>query len=124
MTPDRKTRAQANLRSIAGEAAEGHTVYRLEFSDGAAYVGQTRRALLRRIAGHMLETLSIQSRITAGQSMRVAIVASGLSRQEATRIEAAEIAKIERPINSQLAGGRTVPIPGQAETAAEALQYL
>ncbi len=93
---NRKAIAQANLRCITGEPPEGHTVYWLEFSDGSACVGQTGRLLLRRLSSHMLETLSIQSRIAAGQSMRVAFVASGLSRSEAQRLEAVEIARTER----------------------------
>ena len=91
-----------------GEEPTGRTVYRVEFSDGSAYIGQTGRSALRRLSSHILATLSIQERIAGGLAVRLVIVASGLDEAEAARIEAAEIAGCDRPINVHLANGRTV----------------
>ena len=105
-------------------------VYRIDFSDGAAYVGITSRQIAIRVAEHFgfdgigratgewtpsgdrTETYGIAERWRQGITARATCVASGLTKGEARSVEKAQIAKISNPINVQKARRRTVVTPG------------
>ena len=87
------------------EAPSGWTVYRLDFSDGSAYVGRTKRSVLKRIAVHLLDGANVQERIAAGLTMRVSLVATGLDDASAESVEHDAIVRLDKPINRQGARG-------------------
>lgn len=103
---------------LAGESYAGVSVYRIDLSDGTAYVGITSRGIADRVAEHYgfaapwldvrnPETLAIASRLRAGCTARVTCIASGLSKGQAQDRERQVIEGLARPLNTVHARGRT-----------------
>ena len=101
----------------------GYSVYRIAFTDGAAYVGITARPVIARIEEHFgatgpqgspdfsdmpisdrfrsgLGAMAIVERLNAGIGCTVDVLASGLDRSGAMHRETAEIAALEKPLNA------------------------
>ena len=109
-----------------GEAPDGFTVYRLEFEDGSAYVGRTRRSVVRRLSEHLLDGGPVQERIAAGLAMRVAILGTGLEDALAASVEHEAIGNLDKAINRQGArtGATAVNLPHVEHAAAMAARVV
>ena len=92
---------------MPGESG-GHSVYRLTFVDGSAYVGMTGRDILNRIEEHFgagergngIGNLAIRERAALG-AWRIEVIASGLSLDDAMALERQEIARLPAALNVQ-----------------------
>ena len=84
--------------NLPGESG-GHSVYRLTFADGSAYVGMTGRDVFNRIKEHFgagergngIGNLGIRMRAALG-AWRIEVLTSGLSRDDAMALERLETA--------------------------------
>ena len=92
---------------LPGESG-GHSVYRLTFADGSAYVGMTGRDILNRIQEHFgagkrgngIGNIAIQERAALG-AWRIEVLASGLARDDAIALERQEIVRLPTALNAQ-----------------------
>ena len=108
---------------LPGESG-GHSVYRLTFADGSAYVGMTGRDILNRIQEHFgagerndgIGNIAIQERATLG-AWRIEVLASGLSRDDAIALERQEIARLPAALNAQNATTRARDLHDPAQGA-------
>lgn len=108
---------------LPGES-EGHSVYRLTFADGSAYVGMTGRSVLNRIEEHFgagergdgIGNFAIQERAALG-AWRIEVLASGLSRDDAKAFERQEIARLPAALNAQNATTRAPDLHDPAQGA-------
>ena len=110
----------AEAAMLPGEIG-GHSVYRIAFEDGSAYVGTTGRSVLERIEEHFglaadgtalpvrsfqeklelaVGTFRIIERLAAGVPHVVDVLHSGLSRSQAHAVEAQEIANLSAALNT------------------------
>lgn len=98
-------RAIGRAFELPGESG-GHSVYRLTFADGSAYVGMTERGVLNRIQEHFgagergdgIGNIAIQERATLG-AWRIEVLATELSRGDAMAFERQEIARLPAALN-------------------------
>ena len=94
----------AESYNLPGEGS-GHSVYRIAFDDGTAYVGLTGQGIVERLKNHLglersVGTFRICQRYLAGVRFRVECLASDLTRSQARAIEDREIRKLVKPLNS------------------------
>ncbi|MDE2821938.1 MAG: GIY-YIG nuclease family protein [Chloroflexota bacterium] len=90
--------------SLPGEAG-GWSVYRIQFADGAAYVGMTGFSVLSRIARHLGGdgSSAVRQHIKDGHDdYRFAVLASGLTEKQARERERHEIRALPRPLNMSI----------------------
>ena len=89
--------------SLPGEVG-GWSVYRIQFSDGAAYVGMTGRPVLDRIAQHLDGSGSpaVGRHCVGHLEYRFDVLASGLSEQRARERERREIRALPCPLNTMI----------------------
>ena len=98
------TAGDRNRLSLPGEAAGGWSVYRIQFSDGAAYVGMTGGPVLDRIARHLDGSGSpaVGQHCVGRLEYRFDVLASGLSEQQAREREGREIRALPSPLNTMI----------------------
>ena len=109
--------------NLPGESG-GHSVYRLTFADGSAYVGMTGREVLNRIEEHFgagergngIGNLGIRERAALGP-WRIEVLASGLSRDDAMALERLETARLPAALNVQNATTRARNLHDPAQGA-------
>ena len=89
---------------LSGELASCWHVYRIQFTDGSAYVGMTGRTVVERLTQHLSGdgSLRVRQRCMAGVAYRFDVLASALTERMARQIERVEIAKLARPLNVAL----------------------
>ena len=77
-------------------------IYKIQFDDGAAYVGQTRRSVVQRLADHKCKPVNTELALrlrSPEQNYAVSVISRHRKQQTADDRERAEIAKLTRPIN-------------------------
>lgn len=119
---------QAGLTLMAkGGEPGGASVYRIDLSDGTAYVGLTTRSIAERVAEHFgCDVLNIERRADAtflivqrlerGCTAKVTCIASGVTKLQAQQRERSEIECHPRPLNTLHAQGRTQGLPFDIST--------
>ena len=85
---------------LAGEV-HPFSVYRIEFADGTAYVGQTGKYVVERVAQHVTGagSAAVFKSCKAGVPYRFQVLASGLHGYHALQLERKEIMNLRRPLN-------------------------
>lgn len=113
--PDKLRELVATIRKsdsllLPGEIWGGYSIYRIDFSDGCAYIGQTRQLIADRIEQHFDQQGSspFGSNINVflhgkKYSYEVICLASGLSEYEARVIERKFISDLKNALNSMYA---------------------
>ena len=89
--------------NLPGEAG-GYSVYRIQFADGAAYVGMTSQPVFRRIARHLNGegSTEVWRHFAGSLEYRLDVLASGLSERRAREREAREIRALPSPLNKMI----------------------
>ena len=98
------TRGDWSTWSLPGEAG-GWSVYRIQFADGAAYVGMTGLPVLSRIARHLGGdgSSAVWQHIKDGHDdYRFAVLTSGLTEEQARERERHEIHGLSFPLNMSI----------------------
>ena len=105
---------------LPGETRDGWSVYRIQFEDGAAYVGMTGGAVIARMGRHLHGdgAAGIGPRCRAGVAYRLDVLASGLTERAARRVELVEIGKLRQPLNMT---GSRAPAPPLPPTSSNSL---
>lgn len=103
------TLALSAAYNLPGET-EPHSVYRIDFSTGAAYVGMTGKPIIERLCQHFGDPTNdrsipwghsvITAHAESGATYSFLCLASGLSKLEARKIERDHIAALEKPLNT------------------------
>ena len=122
-TPLERNLAVGTTFQLPGES-EPHSVYRLTFADGSAYVGMTGRDVLNRIEEHFgagergngIGNLGIRERAAIG-AWRIEVLASGLSRDDAIALERQETARLPAALNVQNSATRAPDLHYPAQGA-------
>lgn len=94
----RRSERQAR-RERARRQRHRWAIYRISYADGAAYVGQTSRAVAKRVEEHIAKTPAIKRRSDLGLHAHVEVLAEGLTRRQALARERREIGRLRRPLN-------------------------
>lgn len=82
-------------------------IYRLDFSDGTGYVGQTRQTLDQRLRQHRMQPVNaaVHARMTSPTiTCEISVLRRGLLPHEADRCEVEEIRRLARPLNRVIGG--------------------
>ena len=80
----------------------GYSIYKIEFKDGAEYVGQSSRRLVERIWEHFDDeggSKKVYERLCAGQCFRVHVLSAGLTKERAAAEEDMFIRNLPKPLN-------------------------
>lgn len=79
----------------------GYSIYKIEFKDGAEYVGKSKR-LVERLLEHFDDgegSKKVYKRLCAGQCFRVHVLSAGLKKERATAEEDMFIRSLSKPLN-------------------------
>lgn len=96
-----KNREEVQLSFMSSDQS-GYSIYKIEFKDGAEYVGQSDRPLAERLLEHFDDekgSRKVYKRLCAGQCFRVHVLSEGLTKDQATADEDMLIKGLPKPLN-------------------------
>lgn len=95
-----KNREELQLSFMDPNQSE-YSIYKIEFKDGAEYVGKSKR-LVERLLEHFDDgegSKKVYKRLCAGQCFRVHVLSAGLKKERATAEEDMFIRSLSKPLN-------------------------